>query len=314
VISSGRRPGRPSPGGGQQLLRMLRSHPAVVALLLAVVCVSVGVSGRPLTERGPWHNFGGPVAAALELVLAALMLTLRSIRQRERDPGYLVARVRLFLHRTILGAMLVVAWVVVSTLVWPGLRKFDASPMSAMPWVGSGIPPTPFRQYTRAEAELIIAGITLLVLAIIAAGVFLVRRISARAKPVERIAEQDQSLRQAVDSGLRALHSVGGARAAIIACYLSMEESLSAAGTARSRAETPAELLHRAVSAGLLHGPAASQLIQLFYEARYSSHELPAQARKDALGALGTISADLETGAHVSPQPGSVAAARAADA
>lgn len=313
-MSSGHRSRRPLPGGVQQLLRTLRSRTAVVGLLLAVVCVGVGASGRPLAEHGPWHNFGGPVAAALELVLTALLLALRSIRRRAQEPGYLVARVRLFLHRTLLGAMLVVAWVVVSTLVWPGLRKFDASPLSAMPWPGSGIPPRPFRQFTRAEAELIVAGLTLLAIAIITAIVILVRRLSVRGKPVERAADEDRSLQQAVDSGLRALHSVEDARAAIIACYLSMEDSLSAAGAGRNRAETPAELLHRAVRAGLLHGPAASQLIQLFYEARYSSHELPARARKDAMGALGIISADLEAGAAASPQAGSLAAAPAADA
>jgi hypothetical protein len=40
----------------------------------------------------------------------------------------------------------------------------------------------------------------------------------------------------------------------------------------------------------------------LFYEARYSSHSLPAGARQDAERALEAISADLQAQAAVSPQ------------
>jgi Domain of unknown function (DUF4129) len=296
VTSSGHPSPRPLPGSRQQFLK-LRNRAAVVALLLAVVAVGASASGRPLTQHGPWHDFGGPVAAVLEVVLVVLMLTLRSVRRRAPDASFMVARVRMFLHRTIVAAMIVVAWVVVSTLVWPGLRKFDANPVPTTFWPASGIPPRPFRQFTRAEADLIVAGLTLLVLAIITASVILLRRLPARSKASEPAADDDRSLQQAVDAGLRALYSADDARTAIIACYLSMEESLSAAGAARNRAETSAELLHRAVQAGLLHGPAADRLTLLFYEARYSTHELPAQARQDAMQALAAISADLTQGA-----------------
>jgi hypothetical protein len=275
----------------------LRHRTAVFVLLRAVIVAGAGASGGPLTQHGPWHEFGGPVAALLELVLAVLMLTLRSIRRRAPDASYMVARVRLFLHRTIVAAMVVVAWVVVSTLVWPGLRKFDANPVPTTFWPASGIPSRPFRQFTRAEAELIVAGLTLLVLAIIMASVILLRRLATRPQATSPAKDDDRVLQQAVDAGLRALHSADDARAAIIACYLSMEASLSAAGAARQRAETSAELLHRAVRAGLLHGHAADQLTLLFYEARYSTHELPAQARQDAMQALEAISADLSQGA-----------------
>lgn len=304
-------PGR-LPGGRPQLLVKLRSRTAVVALLVAVVGACAGASGRPLTEHGPWHNFGGPVAAVLELVLAALLLTLRSIRQRAPDASYMIARLRLFLHRTIVTAMVIVAWVVVSTLVWPGLRNLDSNPLSWEPWPATGIPPRPFRQFTRAEAELIVAGLTVLVLAIITAGVILLRRLTARTEASKPATDDDRSLQQAVDAGLRALHSADDARTAIIACYLTMEESLSAAGAARSRAETSAELLRRAVRAGLLHGQAADRLTLLFYEARYSSHELPAQARQDAVQALEAISADLQQGAGVARSTGAAAAGAAA--
>jgi hypothetical protein len=44
----------------------------------------------------------------------------------------------------------------------------------------------------------------------------------------------------------------------------------------------------------LLHGAAASRLTQLFYEARFSSHALPATAKDEAREALDAISADLD--------------------
>jgi len=306
VTSSGHPSPRPFPGG-RYLLSKLRNRPAVIGLLLLVAAVCVGASGPPLTEHGPLRSFGGPVFAVLELVLTALLLTLRSIRQRARETSYLVARLRLVLHRMIVTAMVVAACVVVATLVWPGLRKLDRNPMGAMPWPATGIPPRPFRQFTRAEAELIVTGLTLLVLAIIAASIILVRRLAARPEVSEQAEDADRGLQRAVDAGLRALHSADDARTAIIACYLTMEESLSAAGAARNRAETSAELLRRAARAGLLHGPAANRLTLLFYEARYSTHDLPAQARQDAMDALEAISADLRQGAGVAGQPNAAA-------
>jgi Domain of unknown function (DUF4129) len=306
VILRGNASPRPLPGGRQPLLVSLRNRAAATGLVLVVVFVAVGAAAPPLTKHGPWHNLGGPVAAVLELVLGTLLLTLRSIRQHAPEPSHMTARLRLFLHRTIISTMVAVVAVVVSSLVWPSLKNYYANPISGLPYLGSGVPPTPFRQYTKGEVELAAAGLALVLIAIAVVIARLRRREAAIAVsgPAE---EEDGSLRQAVESGLRALQSTEDARAAIIACYLTMEESLRNAGTARYLSETSAELLTRAVSTGLLNGPAASQLTLLFYEARFSTHELPAGARQDAVRALEAISAELQSGAGVSRPLGAAA-------
>ena len=104
---------------------------------------------------------------------------------------------------------------------------------------------------------------------------------------------QRGDLRDAVSSGRRALAGLDDARAAIIACYAAMERSLAAAGAAHAAADTPDEFLARAAGAGLVRGTAAGELTGLFYEARFSAHELGTVQREAAQTALEQLAADL---------------------
>ncbi|MFC7816033.1 MULTISPECIES: DUF4129 domain-containing protein [unclassified Streptomyces] len=110
----------------------------------------------------------------------------------------------------------------------------------------------------------------------------------ARAAPVT---EDDDArlLLSAVRSGRRALADTGDARAAVIACYAGMEDALVASGVARHASDSPADLLDRAVTAGLAPGPAAPRLTALFREARFSSHPMDASHREAAADALEEI-------------------------
>jgi hypothetical protein len=113
-------------------------------------------------------------------------------------------------------------------------------------------------------------------------------------RPMGDIAEDSAGLREAVESGRAALATqIDDARAAIIACYLAMERSLADRGTARAAADTPDELLARAVSSGLVRGDAARRLTALFYEARFSSHPLGPGQRDAASRALDDLAAEL---------------------
>ncbi len=100
-------------------------------------------------------------------------------------------------------------------------------------------------------------------------------------------------LREAVESGRAALAEISDARAAIIACYVAMERSLADRGTSRTVADTPDELLARAVGAGTVRGPAAGRLTALFYEARFSTHPVAAGQRAAASAALDELAAEL---------------------
>jgi hypothetical protein len=155
------------------------------------------------------------------------------------------------------------------------------------------------RPLASVDARYIVyAAIALLVLAAIvicAVGISRMRR-GIPGGYVAGIADDDSAeLHKAVESGRSALRSVDDARAAIIACYVAMEGSLAGAGAARTAAETPDELLARAVASGLIHGPAAGQLTALFYEARFSSHPLADASKGDAKQALDAISAELRS-------------------
>jgi hypothetical protein len=81
-------------------------------------------------------------------------------------------------------------------------------------------------------------------------------------------------------------------RAAIIGCYAAMERSMTAAGSAPVAADTPAEVLARAVSGGLARSAAAGTLTGLFREARYSDHHLQEADRAAALEALARLRDD----------------------
>ncbi len=141
----------------------------------------------------------------------------------------------------------------------------------------------------------------IVLLAAIVACVLLLRRRPAYhdTLPPEDAALADgerTELRAAVQSGQRALARLDDARAAIIACYLAMERSLAAAGADRTDADTPAEFLDRAAVAGLVRTAAAGQLTGLFYEARFSQHELTSTERSAAEQALRQLDADLARG------------------
>jgi hypothetical protein len=83
-----------------------------------------------------------------------------------------------------------------------------------------------------------------------------------------------QSLARALAAGTAALGRGQDPRAAIIGCYAAMERSLAAAGSAPVAADTPAEVLARAASRGLVRSAAVGTLTSLFREARYSDHPL----------------------------------------
>jgi len=100
-------------------------------------------------------------------------------------------------------------------------------------------------------------------------------------------------LREAVESGRAALAGIDDARAAIIACYVAMEQSLAERGTRRAVADTPDELLARAVAANVVRRDAAGRLTRLFYEARFSTHALTGGQRAAASAALDELAAEL---------------------
>jgi hypothetical protein len=285
----------------QQIVRLL-------PLVLLVVLVIAGLRGVVPVPRwtGPLKADGVAIGIGLEVLFAALLIVVRVRQLRARRTPESAAAddigiqppqaLRFTLTLVLAGCLIAVAVALISDIHLHFFVQPRPSPTSSQltrptsrPAGGHGgggvhIPVGP-----------ILYG--LLVLAIVAAvavSIWWSTRLRRPAAPlvIEDVVTPGQ-LREAVAEGRAALAAVDDARAAIIACYVAMERSLADRGTARGTADTPDELLARAVAAGTVRGAAASRLTALFYEARFSTHPLEGGQRERAGAALDALAAEL---------------------
>ncbi len=279
----------------------LRARAALTALLLLLTAAGIRAIGPAVALDLPERARIIEVGVALEAVLAALLIALRWRRQTP-DGGEaddLATRMRKILSGVIVTVLIVVPIAILfGSLGKPSSKARAVRPepihLSFRPPKFRKVPLHPASTTSVHVVEDIVLAI--LILAIVAAAVAVWRRGRIRFVPLD---EQDDAdtpadLARAVDSGRQALREVDDdARAAIIRCYLAMEASLAGAGAARDVAETPDELLGRAVSAELVDPAPAGRLTTLFYEARFSTHPMPPQRRDDAERALAGLAASL---------------------
>ncbi|MFE9425027.1 DUF4129 domain-containing protein [Kitasatospora sp. NPDC006697] len=175
----------------------------------------------------------------------------------------------------------------------------------ADPPLGPAQPPTPPPHLDEGGDAVVETVLTvLLALLVLGAAVLLWRQLRHRrpaartARPAPRTTEQQFA--EAVDSGRRALLG-SDARAAVIACYAAMEESLAGSGVGRLAADSPAELLERAVAAGSVPGAEGAALTELFREARFSRHPMGQAELDRARAALDVIARRLAQAAADRP-------------
>jgi hypothetical protein len=275
---------------------------ALAAGLLVLVAVALrGKLPAPALD-GPFRRDGLAVGAVLEGVLACLLLALFVRHARAPRDALIAARLRTLLTYLV-GAGLVaipVAYLLSRT------QNVHLKPRPAPHPTPSGSPrPLGHGHISGSVSGLIVI---IILLALVAAVLTYVvarfilshrwtwagwRRGTAGVAIAPSLGDEEPGLLEAVESGQSALRELDDARAAIIACYVAMEESLAGAGTARAAADTPGELLARAAGRGLIRTGAAARLTGLFYEARFSSHPMPPARRDDARQALAELAADL---------------------
>jgi Domain of unknown function (DUF4129) len=275
--------------------------------LLAVLLLLVTIAGiRAAVPPARVDFVGLPVVLAtgctLEAVLAGLLVALRwrPARAAARDgiPGP-AARLRVLLSGAIVTCLIGVPLALLLAMTTKLSRRQARPPRQG---TGRPRPGSLHRIRLRHGAYLGLdaryALIALLVAALVVAMIVIWRRRRRLAR-FHRLTEPPDDtgtpaeLARAVDSGRTALRELDDARAAIIRCYLAMEASLAEAGATRSAAETPDELLGRAVAGGLLPAIPAGRLTALFYEARFSTHPMPTSRRDEAEQALADIAAAL---------------------
>jgi len=281
----------------------------LLPLALLIILGLAGLRGAVATPRwdGPLHRDGVAAGIALEVVLLTLLLI--TIRRIESGSQEAVPRKLRGMLLFVLGAGAVA--VAVATIV--GLHLHLFTPLSKTPRRPAPPTATPSPPALRPGSghgtffHLPLAALlyTLLVVVLLAGlvlSIWWARRLrpSIGSREDGFIAHDSEDLREAVESGRSALRTVDDARAAIIACYVAMENSMAERGAARGVADTPDELLARARQSGIVRGTAAARLTALFYEARFSSHPLDQRQREAAEQALDELAAALaETGAAV---------------
>ena len=105
-----------------------------------------------------------------------------------------------------------------------------------------------------------------------------------------------ESLARAAERGLIEIGDLSREpREAIIACYAAMERELGKSpGAMPQDSDTPTEVLARAVDRRLLHGESAAELVDLFEEARFSTHVMGEDHRDAAVRVLRLVLRELQ--------------------
>ena len=289
----------------QQTLALLRVLPLALLLGLAMLGLR-GAIGDP--------RWNGPQKAHGEIIgilLGALLVVLLAITARRRQAattatGTTETAVKL---RTVLIYLLAAGIVADVAAIFYGLHlKLFRAAKPVVRSSGKLPPQRPPGQLHGSHVthsspiplEVVVYVLVIAaVVTVLAAVTMWAKRLSPKAQlgVDEPDDEQDEEdLRQAVAEGRKALREApDDARVAIVACYAAMEDHLAGRGAARAAADTPDELLARAITAGLVRGPAARSLTRLFYEARFSTHPMSDSQRHAAEQALDELAATLST-------------------
>jgi hypothetical protein len=306
-------PGGAGTPGGAQRAAARRVLAQVLPLILLILLGLAGLRGvlTPPRWNGPLHRDGLVVGLALEVILLVLLVftlrrhaVARRVAMRAALAGAapdseVAGKLRAVLFLVLGGGAIAVA---VTMLVGLHLHVFTPRRTKPNPFRTPTPAPTHSVPGSRASdtfhlplTALLYGLLIVLLIAAVILSIWYARRLrrSVAARPDGFIAEDPESLREAVESGRTALRTFDDARAAIIACYVAMEASLAQRGAARSVADTPDELLARATEQGVVRGTAAARLTALFYEARFSSHPLDPGQRNAAERALDELAAAL---------------------
>ena len=106
-----------------------------------------------------------------------------------------------------------------------------------------------------------------------------------------------ESLARAAEVGLAEIGDLSREpREAIIACYAAMERELTQVpGAVPQDCDTPSEVLARAVDHHALRADSATELVELFEEARFSPHVMTEAHRDAAVEVLQLVLAELRS-------------------
>ena len=129
------------------------------------------------------------------------------------------------------------------------------------------------------------------------------RRQRRRLEPTAVVVDDDEQAMPAATTSLARAAEIGLAeigdlsrepREAIIACYAAMERELTwVPGAVPQACDTPTEVLARAVACGAVRSDSATELVDLFEEARFSPHVMGEKHRDAAVRVLNRVLTEL---------------------
>lgn len=304
----------------------------VVLVLVLLIVVAASLRGYlPGVERAAPQEpprSSASLAYVVALLGISLVVVSAAVIARLRDPRTAPATAGLPDSRfagdggrpawrvLLIGTGVLVGWLL---LVWLlahvivpreiGQPSSATAPTTPPPATGTGPPPEPRDSAENGDVlgYLITSTVALLVLLVVAGTAAVTRR---RRKPIPHtIAAEPPTpsaptvasdpLVRAAQVGLAAIEDLSrDPRQAIIACYAAMERELAHVPEAAPQDfDTPTEVLARAVDHRVLHADNAARLVNLFTEARFSSHVMSEQHREIAVGVLQLVLTELRSAA-----------------
>ncbi len=260
---------------------------AVVALLaVALAGFAVAVIAAPRRPDGPVaeQGFGHP--------------GMRGFSTRVPWRWVLVAALG------VLTALL--CWLLVAEAITRLVGPLEpATPAPARSPTSPPTTPAPPADPTGGEAFGYLAAATVILLLIVAFGT--IAHARRRAHPSSRRDDRQhlatrrpggpETLARAGELGLAEIADTSREpRTAIIACYAAMEHGLARApGAVPQDSDTPSEVLARAVTHHALSADTATELVELFTEARFSPHVMTEHHRDAAVTAMRRVLAELRS-------------------
>ena len=300
-------------------------RPAAITAALAGLTVLAGVTlqGRipgvtpapreetpesPLAFAATLALLAGAIVIMLVSLVAAARRPARRGRPggRELPPGVAGGPFRLRWR-----AVLVVAAVLGTVAVLVGLLgRVAVEPPVQQPPVGTEAPsgaaqnqpgePPPASRATGRDMGPYLAVTAVALILMAAVGTVLARRrdpetgLDAPGSPADPEPSPAPPLAVAAERGLAAVEDPRRRpREAIIACYAAMEKALAGTEAAPLASDTPTEVLARAVQSRALRPESAEPLVELFAEARFSSHVMTESHRTVAEQALRRVLDDV---------------------
>jgi hypothetical protein len=305
---------------------------AVLALLVVAAWALRGYLPGSQQPADPQRPASSPVALLVDVALlsvsvaiigVAIVVRMRNSAARRPGAGELPERWGAMGRPTwrfsLVALAVAVVWLLlVGLLMHLGSGTAGDRPATGAPTVagpGSAPPttvaPPPRRAVSPDRPQTDTVGYLvppmLVLMAFIAVGTAVVSRRQRRAElHADHAADPDdgsprrgsaESLARAAEVGLAEIGDLSREpREAIIACYAAMEHELThVPGAVPLDCDTPAEVLARAVARHAVRADSATQLVDLFEEARFSPHVMNEGHRDAAVQALHLVLAELRS-------------------